>query len=114
VSDDVELGRRVADDFVEAGRCPAGAFDRHAFEVLLRLYPDEDCSGLIGDEHLEYRRERIRRLATERLAGHDAGSGFDAAHDSSAAVVVDQGHPSFGSDASAAAHDLAGAMGYPG
>jgi hypothetical protein len=68
VSDDVELGRRVADDFVEAGRCPAGAFDQHAFEVLLRLCPDEDYSGLMGDEHLEYRRERIRKLAAERLA----------------------------------------------
>lgn len=68
VSDDVELGRRVADDFVEAGRCPAGAFDQHAFEVLLRLCPDEDYSGLMGDEHLVYRRERIRKLAAERLA----------------------------------------------
>ena len=68
VSDDVELGRRVADDLVEAGRCPAGAFDRNAFEVLLRLYPGEDYSGLMGDEHLEYRRERIRRLAADRLA----------------------------------------------
>jgi hypothetical protein len=68
VSDDVELGRRVADDLVEAGRCPAGAFDRHAFEVLLRLFPDEDYSGLMGDGHLECRRERIRGLAAERLA----------------------------------------------
>ena len=68
VSDDVELGRRVADDFVSARRCPAGAFDRHAFEVLVRLYPSEDFSDLMGDEHLEYRREKIQRVAAQRLA----------------------------------------------
>lgn len=69
VTDDVELGRRVADDFVEAGRCPAGAFDHHAFDVLLRLYPDEKFSmSEMSDEYLEYRRERTRRLAAKRLA----------------------------------------------
>jgi hypothetical protein len=69
VLDDVELGRRVADDFVEAGRCPAGAFDRHAFEVLLRMYPSDKFSmSEMSDDHLEYRRERIRLLAAKRLA----------------------------------------------
>jgi hypothetical protein len=69
VLDDVELGRRVADDLVEAGRCQAGAFDRHAFEVLLRLYPDDKFSmSEMSDEHLEYRRDKIRRLVAKRLA----------------------------------------------
>lgn len=36
VADDTELGKRVADDFVSTGRCPAGTLDRHLFAVQLR------------------------------------------------------------------------------
>jgi len=34
VADDTELGKRVADDFLGAGRCLRGTLDQHFFEIL--------------------------------------------------------------------------------
>lgn len=42
VADDTELGKRVADDFVSTGRCPAGTLDQHFFAVQLRKFPNPD------------------------------------------------------------------------
>jgi hypothetical protein len=40
VADDTELGKRVADAFLSAGRCLPGTLDRVFFEVQLRRFPD--------------------------------------------------------------------------
>jgi hypothetical protein len=40
VTDETELGKRVADDFVSTGRCPPGTLDQHFFAVQLRKFPD--------------------------------------------------------------------------
>lgn len=40
VADEAELGKRVADDFVSSGRCPAGTLDQHLFAVQHRRFPD--------------------------------------------------------------------------
>jgi hypothetical protein len=42
VTDETELGKRVADDFVSTGRCPPGTLDQHFFAVQLRKFPDPD------------------------------------------------------------------------
>jgi hypothetical protein len=42
VSDEIELGGRVADDLVSTGRCQPGTLDRHFFAVQLRKFPDPD------------------------------------------------------------------------
>lgn len=42
VTDERELGKRVADDFVSAGRCPPGTLDQHFFAVQLRKFPEPD------------------------------------------------------------------------
>lgn len=42
VTDETEVGKRVADDFVSTGRCPPGTLDQHFFAVQLRKFPDPD------------------------------------------------------------------------
>jgi hypothetical protein len=42
VADDTELGKRVADDFLGAGRCLRGTLDQHFFEVQQRTFPHAD------------------------------------------------------------------------
>jgi hypothetical protein len=42
VTDETELGKRVADDFVSSGRCPPATLDQHFFAVQLRKFPDPD------------------------------------------------------------------------
>lgn len=42
VTDETELGKRVADDFISTGRCPPGTLDQHFFAVQLRKFPDPD------------------------------------------------------------------------
>jgi hypothetical protein len=42
VTDETELGKRAADDFVSTGRCPPGTLDQHFFAVQLRKFPDPD------------------------------------------------------------------------
>jgi len=42
VTDAMELGKRVADDFISSGRCPPGTLDHHFFAVQLRKFPGPD------------------------------------------------------------------------
>jgi hypothetical protein len=65
VADDIELGKRVADDFLGAGRCLPGTLDLHFSEVQSRKFPDPDDApkrraGLgtacLCQDHSHYRR----------------------------------------------------------
>lgn len=42
VTDETELGKRVAEDFVSSSRCSPGTLDQHFFAVQLRKFPAPD------------------------------------------------------------------------
>jgi hypothetical protein len=94
VADDTELGKRVADDFVSTGRCPAGTLDQHFFAVQLRKFPDPDdaakrsLGGIVaGAQH--HGRGPVR--AQHPAAGCD-GTGGGQRRGSGAAAGIQHDH----------------------
>ena len=77
VADEMELGERVAAEFVSAGRCLAGTLDQRFFDAQLRRFPNPEDAP-----------KRRQGLGTARLCedhAHDLRLGdtgaLDSAHD---------------------------------